>query len=65
MEFPQILNDAIPVEFVKLESLEREEMYKKALAEIAITMIVAMAIALKLPSAVLHPSKHDAVLYGV
>ena len=65
MEFPQILNDAIPVEFVILESLEREEMYKKALTEIATTMIVAMAIALKLPSAVLHPSKHDAVLYGV
>lgn len=65
MEFPQILNDAIPVEFVTSESLERDEMYRKALDEIVTTMIVAMAIALKLPSAVLHPSKHDAVLYEV
>ena len=62
MEFPQILNDAIPVEFVKLESLEREEMYKKALAEIAITMIVAMAIALKLPSVVSKSSNYDTLL---
>ena len=37
-------------------------MYKKALDEISTTMIVAMVIALKLPSAVSKPSNNDTLL---
>jgi hypothetical protein len=57
VEFPHILNDAISSEFVMSGSLERVVKYKKAVDDIATTIIVATAIALKLPSAVSSPSK--------